>query len=184
MVGPSAGQRGTPYNTGRMKGVIRLAAEKSGWGSPLPKGEGRGIAFHFSHSGYVAMVAHVAVSPDGTLAVKEVTAASDVGPIINLSGAENQVEGSVMDGLGAVWLQEMTFDEGRAVQSNFHDFPLLRINAAPKVAVHFIQSANPPTGLGEPPYPVVPPAITNAIFAATGKRIRHWPLNKTDLSST
>ena len=88
-----------------------------------------------------------------------------------------------MDGLGAVWLQEMTFDEGRAVQSNFHDFPLLRINAAPKVAVHFIQSANPPTGLGEPPYPVVPPAITNAIFAATGKRIRHWPLNQTDLST-
>lgn len=184
VVAPSAGQRGTPYNTGRMKGVIRLAAEKSGWGSPLPKGEGRGVAFHFSHSGYVAIVAHVAVSADGTLAVKEVTCASDVGPIVNLSGAENQVEGSVMDGLGAVWLQEMTFDEGRAVQSNFHDYPMLRINAAPKVAVHFIQSANPPTGLGEPPYPVVPPAITNAIFAATGKRIRHWPLNKTDLSST
>jgi len=183
VVNPSTGQRGTPYNTGRMKGVIRLAAEKSGWGSPLPKGEGRGIAFHFSHSGYVAIVAHVAVSADGTLVVKEVTCASDVGPIVNLSGAENQVEGSVMDGLGAVWLQEMTFDEGRAVQSNFHDYPMLRINAAPRVGVHFIQSNNPPTGLGEPPYPVVPPAITNAIFAATGKRIRHWPLNKTDLSS-
>jgi isoquinoline 1-oxidoreductase beta subunit len=182
VVGPSAGQRGTPYNTGRMKGVIKLAAEKARWGTPLPKGEGRGIAFHFSHSGYVAMVAHVAVARDGTLVVKEVTAASDVGPIINLSGAENQVEGSVMDGLGAVWLQEMTFDEGRAVQSNFHDFPMLRINAAPKVGVHFIQSANPPTGLGEPPYPVVPPAICNAIFAATGKRVRHWPINKTDLS--
>lgn len=182
VVQPSQGQRGTPYNTGRMKGVIRLAAEKSGWGSPLPKGEGRGIAFHFSHSGYVAMVAHVAVAQDGTLTVKEVTAASDVGPIINFSGAENQVEGSVMDGLGAIWFQEMTYDEGRAVQSNYHDFPLLRINAAPKVAVHFLQSDNPPTGLGEPPYPVVPPAICNAIFAACGKRIRHWPITKSDLS--
>lgn len=182
LVPPGAGRQGAPYNTGRMKGVIKLAAEKSGWGKPLPKGEGRGIAFHFSHSGYVAMVAHVAVAQDGTLTVKEVTAASDVGPIINLSGAENQVEGSVMDGLGAVWLQEMTYDEGRAVQSNFHDFPLLRINAAPKVAVHFLQSDNPPTGLGEPPYPVVPPAICNAIFAACGKRIRHWPVTKSDLS--
>ena len=77
----------------------------------------------------------------------------------------------------------MTFEDGRAVQSNFHDFPLLRINAAPgRVAVHFLQSANPPTGLGEPPYPVVPPAICNAIFAATGKRIRQWPINKADLS--
>jgi isoquinoline 1-oxidoreductase beta subunit len=183
VVPPTTGQRGTPYDTGRMKGVIRLAAEKSGWSKPLPKGEGRGIAFHFSHSGYVAMVAHVAVSADGTLAVKEVTCASDVGPIINVSGAENQVEGSVMDGLGAIWLQEMTYEEGRAVQSNYHDFPLLRINAAPKVAVHFLQSNNPPTGLGEPPYPVVPPAICNAIFAATGKRVRHWPIIKSDLSS-
>jgi isoquinoline 1-oxidoreductase beta subunit len=183
MVPPTQGQQGAPYNTGRMKAVIKLAAEKSGWGQPLPKGEGRGSAFHFSHSGYIAMVAHVAVSQDGTLRVPQVTVVSDVGPIINLSGAENQVEGSVIDGLGAVWLQEMTFEEGRAVQSNFHDFPLLRINAAPeRIAVHFIQSANPPTGLGEPPYPVIMPAICNAIFAATGKRIRQWPINKSDLS--
>jgi isoquinoline 1-oxidoreductase beta subunit len=179
----SQGQQGPPYNTGRMKGVIKLAAEKSGWGTPLPKGEGRGIAFHFSHSGYIAMVAHVAVSKDGNLRVPQVTAACDVGPIINFSGAENQVEGSVVDGLGTIWLQEMTYEDGRAVQSNFHDFPLLRINASPeRVAVHFLQSANPPTGLGEPTYPVVPPAICNAIFAATGKRIRQWPINKSDLS--
>ncbi|MEJ1972064.1 MAG: molybdopterin cofactor-binding domain-containing protein [Lacunisphaera sp.] len=91
IVQPSEGQRGVPYDTKRMKGVIKLAAEKSGWGTPLPKGEGRGVAFHFSHSGYVAMVAHVAVAKDGSLQVREVTAAADVGPIVNLSGAENQV---------------------------------------------------------------------------------------------
>ena len=90
VVAPTQGQRGVPYDTKRMKGVIRLAAEKSGWGSPLPKGEGRGVAFHFSHSGYVAMVAHVAIARDGSLQVKEVTAASDVGPIVNLSGAETK----------------------------------------------------------------------------------------------
>lgn len=178
-----ANNRGVPYDTARMKGVVKLAAEKSNWKSPLPKGEGRGVAFHFSHSGYVAMVAHVAVTKDGTLQVKEVTAACDVGPIINLSGAENQVEGSVVDGLGAAWLQELTHEGGKALQSNFHDFPLLRINAAPtKIATHFIQSNNPPTGLGEPPYPVVPPAICNAIFAATGKRVRQLPITKADLS--
>ncbi|MET0263849.1 MAG: molybdopterin cofactor-binding domain-containing protein [Rariglobus sp.] len=183
VIEPSPGQRGAAYDTGRMKAVIKLAAEKSNWTSPLPKGEGRGIAFHYSHSGYVAMVAHVAVAKDGTMVVKEVTAVSDVGPIINPSGAENQVEGSVVDGLGAIWLQEMTYDDGKAVQSNFHDFPLLRINATPaKIGVHFIESANPPTGLGEPPYPVVPPTICNAIFAATGKRIRQWPITKSDLS--
>ena len=180
-VPPTSG-RGTPYDTGRMKGVVRLAAEKSGWGlRQLPKGEGQGIAFHFSHQGYVAMVAHVAVAPDGTLKVRHVTAAIDVGPIINLSGAENQIQGSIIDGLSAAWLQEITHDRGRTVQSNFNDYPLLRATETPAMSVHFIQSKNPPTGLGEPGYPVVPPAICNAIFAATGKRIRQLPISRSDL---
>lgn len=184
VVPPTSGQRGAPYDTGRMKGVIRLAAEKSGWGSPLPRGEGRGVAFHFSHQGYVAMVAHVAVSRDGTLKVKHVTAACDVGPVINLSGAENQIQGSIIDGLSMAWLQEMTFDRGRAVQSNFDTYPLLRSNETPGMSVHFIQSKNPPTGLGEPGFPVVPPAICNAIFAASGTRIRKLPFSKIDLGWT
>lgn len=182
VVPPTGGQRGPSYDTGRMKGVIRLAAEKSGWDQPLPKGEGRGIAFHYSHQGYVAIVAEVAVSRDGVLKVRHVTAVADVGPIINLSGAENQIQGSIIDGLGMAWLQEITHDTGRTVQSNFHDYPLLRMPETPGIAVHFIQSKNPPTGLGEPAYPVVPPAICNAIFAATGRRIRTLPITRNELA--
>lgn len=179
---PPSGQQGVPYDTARMKGVVRLAAEKAGWGKKLPKGEGLGVAFHFSHSGYVAMAAEVAVAKDGTVKVRHVSAAIDVGPIVNLSGAENQIQGSIIDGLGMAWLQELTFDRGRAVQSNFNDYPLLRSTETPAMTINFIQSKNPPTGLGEPGYPVVPPAICNAIFAATGKRIRQLPFSKTDLS--
>lgn len=178
---PPSQVRGTPYDAARMKGVVRLAAEKSGWGKKLPKGEGMGVAFHFSHSGYVAMVAEVAVAADGTLKVRQVTAAVDVGLIINLSGAENQIQGSIVDGLGMAWLQEITHDRGRTVQGNFNDYRLLRSTETPAMSVNFLQSKNPPTGLGEPGYPVVPPAICNAIFAATGKRIRQLPISKTDL---
>jgi isoquinoline 1-oxidoreductase beta subunit len=182
VVPPSSGQQGVPYDTARMKGVVRLAAEKADWGKKLPKGEGLGIAFHFSHSGYVAMAAEVAVATDGTVKVRHVSAAIDVGPIVNLSGAENQIQGSIIDGLGTAWLPELTFDRGRTMQSNFNDYPLLRSTETPAMTINFIQSKNPPTGLGEPGYPVVPPAICNAIFAATGKRIRRLPFNKTDLS--
>ena len=182
LVQPGKGQRGAPYDTARMKGVVKLAAEKAGWGKSLPKGEGQGIAFHFSHSGYVAMVAEVAVTHDGTLKVRRVTAAVDVGPIVNLSGAENQIQGSIVDGISTCWLQEITHDRGRTVQSNFDTYPLLRCPETPAMAVHFVRSKYPPTGLGEPPFPVVPPAICNAIFAATGKRVRQLPLTKTDLS--
>ena len=147
-----------------------------------PRGSGQGIAFHFSHGGYVAEVAEVSVSRDGALVVNRVVAVVDVGPIINYSGAESQVQGSIIDGLGAAWLQEITLAEGRVEQTNFHDYPLLRINASPaKIEVYFIQSDNPPTGLGEPALPPLPPAVCNAIFAATGKRIRRLPIARTDL---
>lgn len=179
---PGSGQWEPAYNTGRMKGVLRLAAEKAGWGRKLPPGSGQGIAFHFSHSGYVAEVAEVTVAPDGALTVDKVVVAVDVGPIINPSGAENQIQGSIIDGLGGAWLQELTLENGAVVQSNFHDFPLLRINAAPKIEIHFIESDNPPTGLGEPAMPPLPPAVCNAIFAATGKRVRRLPIVRTDLA--
>lgn len=178
---PASGRNAPPYDAKRMKDVLRLAAEKSGWGKKLPRGSGQGIAFHFSHRGYVAEVAEVSVAPDGALKVHRVTAVADVGPIMNRSGAEHQVQGSIIDGLSATWLQEITIDHGRVTQGNFDAYPLLRITETPQVDVHFIESANPPTGLGEPALPPLPPAICNAIFAATGKRIRTLPLTKNDL---
>ncbi len=179
---PGNGQWEPPFDTGRMKGVLRLVAEKAGWGKKMPKGSGQGIAFHFSHGGYVAEVAEVTVTAEGALTVNRVVVAVDVGPIINPSGAENQIQGSIIDGLGGAWLQELTLENGAVVQSNFHDYPLLRINASPKIEIHFILSDNPPTGLGEPAMPPLPPAVCNAIFAATGKRVRRLPLVRTDLA--
>ncbi|MBX3735410.1 MAG: xanthine dehydrogenase family protein molybdopterin-binding subunit [Candidatus Didemnitutus sp.] len=179
---PGLDARSLPYDAPRMAHVLRTVAEKAGWGKKLPRGTGQGVAFFFSHRGYFAEVAEVTVAPDGTLKVPRVTVVGDVGPIMNLSGAENQVQGSVIDALGAAWLQEVTLDRGRITQANFDTYPLLRVNDAPTaVDVHFIQSKNPPTGLGEPGYPPLPPAVCNAIFAATGKRVRSLPLTKQDL---
>ncbi|PTY06898.1 xanthine dehydrogenase family protein molybdopterin-binding subunit [Opitutaceae bacterium EW11] len=180
-----ANGRGVPFSSKRMKGVLQLAAEKAGWGKKLPKGQGLGIAAYFSHRGYVAEVADVTVTQDGTLKVNRVTAAVDVGSqIINLSGAENQVQGSVIDGLSAAWLQQLTYENGRMVQSNFDQYLLLRISDAPPVEAHFLKTDNPVTGLGEPALPPLAPAVCNAIFAATGKRIRELPFSKADLSWT
>ncbi len=181
---PPASGRGPAYDVARMKSVLRRVAEKAGWGKKLEKGRGQGIAFHFSHSGYVAEVAEVSVAKDGTLVVHDIWCCADVGPIINRSGAEAQVEGSMIDGLSATWRQEITVDRGRTVQASFSDYPLLPLSDVPRVHVDFIESANPPTGLGEPALPPVAPAICNAIFAACGKRLRSLPISQTDLSWT
>ena len=132
--------------------------------------------------GDFAVIADVTVSKDGKLKVNKLSAACDVGPIMNLSGAENQVQGSMIDGLSAAWFQEILVENGAVQQTNFHEYPLLTIKDAPQVEVHFAKSDFPPTGLGEPALPPTAPAITNAIFAATGKRIRTLPLVKQDLS--
>jgi isoquinoline 1-oxidoreductase beta subunit len=175
------GERPNAYDAGRMRGVVKLVAEKSGWGKPLPKGRGRGIAFHFSHRGYFANVAEVTVSKDGVLKVDRVVVVGDVGSqIINPSGADNQVEGSIMDALSAAY-QELDLEKGRIVQSNFHEYPLLRITDAPKVETHFLLTDNPPTGIGEPALPPLTPAVCNAVYAACGKRIRTLPISKNDL---
>jgi isoquinoline 1-oxidoreductase subunit beta len=171
-------EEGNEYalHTGRAAGVIRKAAEEAGWGRELPDGHALGLAFYFSHAGHVAEVAEVSVGENKRVDVHRVTVAADVGPIINLSGAENQVKGSVIDGLSAMIGQRVTFENGRAQELNFHQYPLLRIPRAPEVDVHFIQSDFPPTGLGEPALPPLAPAVGNAIFAATGERVRRLPL--------
>ena len=169
-------------HTGRAAGVIRLAAEKAGWGKTLPEGHALGLAFYFSHAGHIAEAAEVSVSDDRTVHVHRVTAAVDVGPIVNLSGAENQVQGSVIDGFSTMLGQQVTFENGRALETNFDTYPLLRIPRAPDVDVHFIQSDFPPTGLGEPALPPLAPAVGNAIFAATGERVRRMPIAKAGYS--
>lgn len=182
---PGTGERGQPYSVARMKKVLAVAAEQAGWGrKTFPRGQGQGIAFHFSHRGYVAQVAEVTVSRDGKLKVDRVVVATDIGAqIVNLSGAENQVEGSVIDGLSTMMYPALDIDKGRIVQSNFHDYQLLRMPDTPtKIEMHFVKSEYPVTGLGEPALPPLAPAVCNAIFAATGKRVRELPLSKVDLS--
>jgi isoquinoline 1-oxidoreductase beta subunit len=182
---PGTGERGVPYNVARMKAVLREVADKSGWGKrKFARGQGQGIAFHFSHRGYIAEVAEVTVSREGKLKVDRVVVVSDIGAqIVNLSGAENQVQGSVIDGLSTLMHPELNIEHGRVVQSNFHEYQLLRMPETPtKIDVHFLTSDYPVTGLGEPALPPLAPAVCNAIFAATGKRVRELPLSKTDLS--
>jgi isoquinoline 1-oxidoreductase beta subunit len=169
---PAAG-----LDPGRAIGVIKLAAEKAGWGKPLPKGHHLGVAFYFSHLGHIAEVAEVSVDASKTITVHRVTVAADVGPVINLSAAENQCEGSVVDAIGTMTL-EVTIEDGAAQQTNFDRYPLPRMAISPQVDVHFVQSEHSPTGLGEPVFPPVVPAICNAIYAATGHRIRTLPVTQ------
>jgi isoquinoline 1-oxidoreductase beta subunit len=181
---PGTGERGMPYNVGRMKHVLREVAAKAGWGQrTFPRGQGQGIAFHFSHRGYIAQVAEVTVSQAGELKVDRVVVVSDIGAqIINPSGAENQVQGSVIDALGALMYQELDIQRGRIVQGNFGDYPMIRLAETPaKIEVHFLKTDFPVTGLGEPAFPPLAPAVCNAIFAATGRRVRRLPLSRNDL---
>jgi CO/xanthine dehydrogenase Mo-binding subunit len=173
---PLPGRRGNPsWDVGRLRRVFEVAAKASGWGGALPAGEGRGIAGCYFKETYAATVAEVRVGEDGTIRVPRVVSAIDCGTVVNPDGVEAQVEGAVMDGVASVLHWAITFESGRVEQSSFTDFPLLRIDEAPRVEVHIVPSDEDPSGTGEPPYPAVAPAIVNAIHATTGERHRTLP---------
>ena len=175
--------RGEGYQVARMRRVLEAVAQKAQWGRTMPAGHGQGIAFHASYGGYAAQVAEVAVSGEGQLRVDRVVCVCDVGEqIVNLSGAEAQVQGAILDGLSAAWFQGLDIERGRVVQGNFDTYPLLRIgDAARAIEVHFLKSDNPTSGLGEPALPPIAPAVCNAIYRATGVRVRELPIARATL---
>jgi isoquinoline 1-oxidoreductase beta subunit len=162
----------------RHKGVLELAATKADWAAPLPAGRARGCAVVFSYASYAASVAEVSVAPDGTVKVHRLVTAIDPGLAVNPDQVKAQMEGGAVYALTATLYGKITIDHGRVTQSNFHDYPMLRINEMPVVDVHILESNEAPGGLGEPGVPSVAPAVCNAVFALTGKRIRSLPIDK------
>jgi isoquinoline 1-oxidoreductase subunit beta len=165
----------------RHAAVLRLAAEKSGWGGAMPAGQGRGIAVHESFGSYVAMVAEVTVGKDGAVKVDRIVAAVDCGIAVNPDVIVAQVEGGAGYGLGAALRNKITFTDGKVDQANFDTYEPLRMSDMPRVEVHIVPSTENPTGIGEPGVPSVAPAVSNAIFAATGTRLRNLPFDFTSL---
>jgi isoquinoline 1-oxidoreductase beta subunit len=161
----------------RHLGVLNLAAEKAGWEKPLPKGRGRGIAVHASFGSFVAQVAEVSVAPDGKVKVHRVVCAIDCGIVVNPDTVKAQMESGIVYGLSAALYGKIIINRGRVEQSNFHDYPILRFSEMPVVEVHMVPSAEALGGVGEPGVPPIAPAVCNAIFAASGKRIRRLPIS-------
>jgi len=183
LVAPASNYGGTwtdyPLDTARARHVIELAMEKSGWGTPLPNGRGRGIAMHRSFLSYVAMVVEADVAADGTVTVPRVTVAVDSGYIANPDRARAQMEGAVIMGMSNTLYSEISFKDGRVVQSNYPTYPVTRMRAAPRVVdVHLVETEALPGGIGEPGVPPASAALCNAIYSATKVRIRQLPVGK------
>jgi isoquinoline 1-oxidoreductase subunit beta len=176
-------RRGLLASSPRHLRVLELVADKAKWASPLPAGQARGIAVHDSFGSYTAYVAEVSVSPQGELTVHRMVCAVDCGPVVNPDTVKAQIQGAVIFGLTAALRGEITLAGGRVQQSNFHDYPMLRIHECPEIEVHIVPSTDKQGGIGEPGVPCAAPAVANAIFAATGKRIRRLPIRAHDLRS-
>jgi isoquinoline 1-oxidoreductase beta subunit len=174
-------RRGLLVKQPRYRGVLELAAQKANWGKPLPAGVHRGIAVAQSFGSYVAEVAEVSVGRDGKVKVHRVVSAVDCGMTVNPEIVKRQIESAIVYGLSAALYGRITFKDGKVEQSNFHDYPVLRIDEMPKVEVHIAASTEAPGGIGEPGLPPLAPALANAIFAATGKRLRKLPIDPGDL---
>lgn len=170
-------------NNRKFRAVLRLAAEKADWGRPLPAGQGRGIACYSFAGSYVAIVAKVAVDADGSVTVKRVVCAIDCGTAVNPDGVRAMAEGGINFALTPVLDGEITINDGAVVESNFNDYQVLRINQAPEIEVHLVPSSEPPTGMGETCVPPLAPAVANAVFAATGKRLRRLPIDTSLLAT-
>ncbi len=168
-------------NAPQHKTVVEICADKAGWGNDLAEGHFRGLAVHKSYYSYVAHVVDLSVEDDGNIRVHKVTSAIDCGTVVNPDIVKAQIEGSIVFGLNATLKSAITIENGRVKQSNFHDNQILRIKEMPDVEVHFVQSKKPPTGVGEPGVPPIAPAVSNAIFSATGKRIRRLPILPKDV---
>jgi len=177
----AAGQDPLAFRLAMLKGsprhakVLQTAAEKAGWGRPPPSGRARGLALHESFGSIVAQVAEASVEPEGDIRVHRVTCAVDCGQPINPLGIEAQIQSGVAFGLGAALHSKLTFRDGRVEQSNFHDYRVLRLDEMPVVDVHIIKSHAKMGGIGEPGTPPIAPAVGNAVFALTGRRLRRLP---------
>ncbi|MGH9642688.1 MAG: molybdopterin cofactor-binding domain-containing protein [Terriglobales bacterium] len=181
-----AGPDDPPVNTARVKAVLKLAAEKAGWGKPLPEGEGRGIATYFSFDTYTAAVAEVSLR-SRELKIKRLVCSVDCGRVVNPNGVRAQVESAAIYALTATLKDAITVERGRVVQSNFNDYQMIRMNEAPPIEVYLVESDEKPTGIGEPTVPVIAPAVCNAIFDASRKskkeiRLRRLPIRAEDLA--
>jgi isoquinoline 1-oxidoreductase beta subunit len=168
----------------RFLGVLDLVVEKAGWNDQPPEGRFRGFALHKSFDTYVAQIAEVSLKPDGGIKVERVVCAVDCGIAINPDIIKAQIEGGIGYGLGAILKGEITLDGGHVVQGNFDDYQVLTIDEMPDAEVHIVPSREPPTGIGEPGVPPIGPAVANAVFAATGKRMRVLPFSKNDVRTT
>jgi isoquinoline 1-oxidoreductase beta subunit len=178
---PVAYRRALLDKAPRAKAVLELAAEKAGWGQPLPKGIGRGVSVQFVFETYMAQIAEVEVSRDGSVRVRRVVCAVDCGTVVNPDTVQAQIQSAIMFGITAALYGEITLKDGRVQQANFDTYQILRINEAPAIEVHIVRSFEPPGGMGECGTSAIVPALSNAVFAATGKRMRKLPIDTTAL---